>query len=93
LSVTLTLADGEHGIERRCRILEDHGQAASPQVRELPLVHLQDVFAMEQDLALGDARQSRQDAQHRFRRRGLAAAGLTDQPNLLTKADSEVDAI
>ena len=46
--------NGEHGIERGHRILEDHGDLAATNLAQLILVHIEDVVALEDDLAADD---------------------------------------
>src|SRR5579875_19531 len=48
------IADGKDRIERGHRVLEDHGDLAAAQVRQLFLVLFQDVLAVENDLSIND---------------------------------------
>ena len=75
-------------VERRVRILEDHLHPA-PQRAELALAQVGDVDAVEDDLARGRV----VEAQQRAPDRGLAAPGLSDEPEGLAALDVDRDAV
>ena len=56
-------------------------------------VQRREVARLEQHLAAGDARIARHHADDRARERGLAAAGLADQPDHLPARDLERAAV
>ncbi len=82
------LADGQHGIERRHRVLEDHRDRIAANPPHLRLAELQQVASLEQDPAADDAaRRGRDQAQHRERSNALAAAGFADDAQRLPRPD------
>ena len=55
------LADGHGRIERRHRLLVDHGDRGAANPAQLRVAHGQDVAALEQDLPRDDAAGGAQD--------------------------------
>ena len=76
-------------VERRTRVLVDHRGVVDPELADLLVGHLGDVVAGDEDPAAGDDRVARQVADRGVGRRGLAAAGLADQPIRLAGPDLE----
>ena len=71
------IADREHGIERRHRVLEDHRHLPTPDVAQPLLRHLEHVVALEDRLAARDAsRRCRDETEDRHRRDALARSRL-----------------
>ena len=87
------VADGEHRVERRHRLLEDHGHGVAADVAHLVVRELQQVAAIEQDLAGHGAPRSFDEAHRRHRRDALAAARFADHPQRLTVPDLEADPV
>ncbi len=85
------VAAGEDWIERRHRILEDHGDMAPTQLAQVPRRQLQDIDPVYQDLAAGDHRVGRKKAHHAKRRDRLAAAAFSDQSEDCSRLDREID--
>ncbi len=78
------LADGEHRIERRHRLLEYHGDVAAANLMHLGVAERQQVAAVIADRAALDAAHSGRDQPHDGERRhALAAAGFTDDTQCL----------
>ena len=87
-------ADGEDGVEGGHGLLEDHGDAVAADTADLFLVGLEQVLALEEDLAaddlpgwVGDQSQYGEGAD------GLAAAALPDQAHDLSRLDVVADAV
>ena len=73
------VADREHGVQRRHRILEDHRHLAAAEVAKLLLRHRQEVLPLVQRLAGGDAAgRHRRQPEHGEHRHALARSGLAD---------------
>ncbi|KAG1448900.1 hypothetical protein G6F57_016741 [Rhizopus arrhizus] len=72
------VAQGQHRIQARHRLLEDHGDAVAAQRAALAFRQRQQVLAFEQDAAR-HAGMPRQQAQQGERGGGLAAAGFADE--------------
>ena len=88
------VADGEGGVERGHRLLEDHGDAVAAQIAHRPAIQPQQVAALEADLAAGDLRRRhRQQAHHRERRGALAAAAFADQTERAPGRQGEAHAV
>ena len=86
--------DRQHRVERRHRLLEDHRDLVAADVPDLVLVHLEEVFALEEDLAADDlARRVRDQPQDRERADALAAAALADEAERLARLDVVGDAV
>jgi hypothetical protein len=75
------VADREHGIERRHRVLEDHRRVTASDRAQLLLRHLQEVATFEEGFPRDDApRRLRDQAEHRHHGDALARARLPDDP-------------
>ena len=72
------LADGEHGIERRHRLLEDHGDLAAADRVQLVLRQLQQVDAAPPHLA-GEPQRRPQETDDRSQREALAGTRFADE--------------
>ena len=83
--------DREHRVERGHRVLKDHRDAIAAQAPQLALAELQDVAAVESDLAAADLGIVREQPHHGGDQRGLAAAALPDQPDDLAARHGEID--
>ena len=57
-------SDGQHRIQRCHRLLEHHGDAVAPDVPHLGVVHLQEVFALEDHLSGDGPTRRRWDEAH-----------------------------
>ena len=87
------VADAHDGIERVHRALEDHGDVAPPEAAQLLVALAGEVLAPEADRAADDLRRRAEDLHDRVRDRALAAARLAREPEDLSLADGEVDAV
>ena len=87
------VADGEHRVQRRLRVLQDHRYLASPHLPHVRHPHPHDVVPVEQDAPPDDARGLRQQAQQRQRRHALAGPGLPHEPERLAFAYLEAHPI
>jgi len=73
------VADGEHGVQCRHRLLEDHGDAPTAHGIPLRLVKRQEVPSVKADGAAGYAPGRRHQAKQGGGGEGLAAAAFSDQ--------------
>src|SRR3546814_18125984 len=85
-SSDLDVPDPATRVERRDRVLEDHLEAR-PGLAELLATELREVGPVEEHLAAGRLRELHDGAT----RRGLAAAGLADEPERLALDDVDAD--
>jgi hypothetical protein len=84
------VADGEDGVERRHRLLEDHRDSVAAQLSQGARVETDEVLALEQDAPAGDAaRRLRDEAQEGKGRHRLAAARLADEAQALAWPQGE----
>ncbi len=72
------VADLADRVQRRARVLEDHGDLAPAQVAHLALTGLAHVDAGKRDGAFGDTPGAIQDAHHGIRGDGFAGPGFPD---------------
>src|SRR5438552_2087629 len=70
--------DGEERVERRHRILQDHGDAPATDAAQLTLALAGQVFSVEDDAASHDARGALQEPDDGQARSSLAAPWITD---------------
>ncbi len=84
-------ADGHDGIQARHRVLIDHGDAPAANREEPCLAEGRQLAPLEADAAAGDPAGAPEIAHDRQRDRGLAAAGLADEPEGLTRVQLEAD--
>jgi hypothetical protein len=91
------LPHGEHGVQARHRLLEDHPDAAAahpPQLRLRQTGEIERVAArVEQDLAGLDRARRGYEAEDRHRRHALAAAALAHEPEHAAALDLERHAV
>ncbi len=81
-------ADGENGIQRRHRLLEDHADIAAPNFTHFLVGELHEVAAGEENLAARDPPwRVRDQAQNRQRPDGLARPALADDRDRLALLD------
>ena len=84
------LAHAHDRIQRCHRLLEDHADVVSAQLRE----RLRgERLAVEHDLAAGDLRPAWQQAHDRAQRHALSAAGLADEAQRPSARDVQADAV
>src|SRR4029450_2527216 len=84
------VADRQRRIEAGQRVLEDEPDLLAPENANLVVVQLEHVDAVEDDLAGDDlARWIGDQPRDGERRDGLAAAGLTDEPERLPVPQGE----
>jgi hypothetical protein len=87
------VADLVERVQRRQRVLEDHRDVVAAELAHVLLGHLEEVAAVEQDLA-GDARVPRpREAHHGQRRDGLAGARLAHDAQHLAGLDRVRDPV
>src|SRR6267378_6018889 len=86
-------ADGEHRIQARHRLLEDHRNVVAADGAHLALGELQQILSLEADRARDFARRLGDEPHQRHGGDRLAAAGFTDDGQRLTFVDMEGDAI
>ena len=82
-------ADRRDRIERRHRLLEDHGDAIAAQRALLGRRKVLDLPAVKSDGAGADRQRLAQQADQSERRDALAAAGFADQAECLAAIDAE----
>ena len=82
-------ADRRDRIERRHRLLEDHGDAIAAQLALLGRRKVLDLAAVETDGAGADRQRRTQQADQSERRNALAAAGFADEAERLAAIDAE----
>src|SRR5215210_4425027 len=88
------VADGEDGVQRRHRLLEDHRDVVAADPLQLRLLELGEVAALEEDpRARGDPAGPVDQAHHRERGHRLAAARLADDGERVALVDPEVDPV
>ena len=83
------LADRRQWIERRHRLLEDHGDAFAPQRPQLGGRGVLDLLAVEHDPAAAERQRPAQQAHQGERGDGLAATRFTNEAEGLAAADLE----
>ena len=86
-------ADGQHRIEARHRLLEDHRNVVTADGAHLGLGELQQILALEADGARDLARGLGDQPHQRHGGDRLAAAGFTDDGQRLAFVDVEGDAV
>jgi len=85
------LADGENGVERTHRFLEDHADPAPTPLAPLALAQRQQVFAIEEDLSFEATGAERQEPHQSETGDGLAASAFANEPNALALSHPERD--
>ena len=88
------LADGERRVERAHRLLEDHRDPVAAQLAHRRRRQLEQIGALEPDLAAGDAaRRPRHESHDRQCGDALAAAGLADDAERAARLQREAHAV
>ncbi len=87
------VADGEHRVERRSRLLEDERDSGAADRLHLALGGVHQAAALEPDVSAGDAARRLYEPQDRQRGHRLAAARFADQADGLAAADREADVV
>src|SRR5579883_1839774 len=88
------VAHREGRVERGHRLLKDHGDLVAAPLAHLRRLELEEVDALEQDLAAGNpARRPRDQAHDRERRHALAAAGFADDAESAASLQREAHAV
>ena len=72
------LADGQHRIQGRHRLLKDHGDPVPPNPADGTLAQLQQILAVEEDTSAVDGSRIAEQAQDGQSRHALARAALAD---------------
>ena len=86
--------DGQHGVQRGHRVLEDHGDVVAAHLAHVVLLELEQVAAVEHHLAADDpAGRLRNQPHQRQRADALAATRLADQAERLALVQRERDAV
>ena len=86
--------DREHRVQRGHRLLEDHADLAAPHVTHRLFGELQEIAALEQDLATDDPARGPGDEPHDAQRAdALAAARFPDDAQRLAGRDFEGDPV
>ncbi|KAH0438605.1 hypothetical protein KCU90_g3480, partial [Aureobasidium melanogenum] len=86
-------ADREGGVERRCWILKDHGDAPSAQCPHARLRRMAQVFAVEHDPPAADAPRVAEQAEHRQRGYALARTRFADETDRLAASHLQIEPI
>ena len=86
-------ADGQHRVQARHRVLEDHRDVLAADRAKLLVGEPDQVAALEVRRAVRDAAGARQDPEQRQRGDALPAAGFSDDPERLAGSDVEGDAV
>ena len=88
------VADREHRVQRRHRLLEDHRDLVAADLRQLALLERDEIAVLEQDArVLGDSARPVDQPHHRERSDGLAGPRLADDAERAALRDLEVDAV
>ncbi len=83
------VADLEHRVECRARVLDHQPHLAAADPAQLVVARVEHALALVAHRALGDLPRWSHQADHRQRRRRLARAGLTDEAHELALGDRE----
>ena len=87
------VGDRQQRVQRGHRVLQDHRDALAPHPLHLGGRQLEQVHAVEDDLAARDRGALRQQPEQREAGRRLAGAGLADQAEALATVDGEAGAV
>src|SRR6185312_15922311 len=87
------VANGEHRVQRGHWLLEDHGDPVPADVAHPGGREREQVLALEQDPASGNAPGLRDEAHDAEGQHGLAAPALADDAERLAAVDVEADAV
>src|SRR5579859_7688619 len=86
--------DRQHRVQRGHRILKNHGDPVTADAADLPVVHFEQVFAVERDTARGDPAWRLGDEAHdRQCRHTLATTRFAHDAERLAAIDREADTI
>jgi hypothetical protein len=83
------VADGEERVQRRHRVLQDHGNSFAADPAHLGVGFGQQVLALEHHAAAGDVRRRRQQPQDAERKRALARAGFAHDAQGLARIQAQ----
>ena len=86
-------ADGEAGIERRHRLLEDHRHVFAGDAPPLVRAHRREIRAVEGHAVGGHGRGRRQEAHRRQHRHRLAGAGFADDRQHFVALERQVEPV
>ena len=86
-------AAGVHGVQRRHRLLEDHGHACRAGLPQPLRAGAQHILALQQDATRCGAQPRGQQPHHGLGHHRLARAGLTHQAHELATAHPKVDVL
>jgi hypothetical protein len=86
-------ADLAYGVQRRPRVLEDHGQVPPAAELELPLRRGEEIQAVKEGAPIRDARGRIENAHDGKGRHRLARAAFSHHPDGLAAADLEAHAV
>src|SRR5712672_3085409 len=87
------MADGEDGIERRRRLLEDHGDPLAAQVAQGTRAHVEHLVALDPDAARPARAVLGMEPQDRAQGDALARARLAQDAQRLAALEVEADAV
>ena len=87
------LADGQHRIERRQRLLRDEGDVLAEQALPLCRRHRDEIVAAERQAASGHGKARRQHLRNGAADHRLAGAGLADQSEHLSGLEREIQIV
>src|SRR5688500_929002 len=76
-------------IQRRHRLLENQGDARSPDLPHVAFLECEQIAPFKQNAAAGDTAWRLEELQDREGRDRLAAAGFTDEPERLARSNLE----
>jgi len=85
--------DREERVQRRHRVLEDHGDPPPAHTAQLALALARQILALEEHAAAHDAGGPRQEADDRQTRRRLAAPRFADEPERLASPERKAHAV
>jgi hypothetical protein len=83
------LADAQHRVQRRQRLLEDHGDLFAAPVLDLPLAHRKEIGSLDENPSRHHVRRFGEQSQQRKRRHRLAAAAFAHDAERLAGPDGE----
>ena len=83
------MANGQHGVQRRERVLENHADAVPADRLDFVLVEPRQIAALEDDRSLGYVNAGAEQADNGAHRRALAASRLTHEPVSFAGPDGE----
>ena len=87
------IPDREERVQRRHRVLEDHRDPLAADPPHLAVGLLEQVFALEEDLARDEPGRRREQPQQRERQGGLAGARLAHDPERPALVEDQRDVV